>query len=134
QYRRPRQCDKMAAVQKKSDGSPNIKFYESSETISALDGVKQWLVKNCRKYTQAEPPTNKSLATLVIQLIQFQEDAFGRTVNKPPLTRLPSRCFLDFKVGGALCHMLAAVYKFKSEQGWRRFDFQSSQRMDRNVE
>lgn len=28
------------------------------------------------------------------------------------------RCFLDFKPGGALCHILAAVYKFKSDQGW----------------
>lgn len=36
------------------------------------------------------------------------------------------RCFLDFKPGGALCHILATVYKFKSEQGWRRFDFQVS--------
>nr|CAD7435249.1 unnamed protein product [Timema monikensis] len=44
------------------------------------------------------------------------------------------RCFLDFKSGGAICHILATVYKFKSDQGWRRFDFQSPSRMDRNVE
>lgn len=31
---------------------------------------------------------------------------------------------MDFKPGGALCHMLTAAYKFKSEQGWRRFDMQ----------
>lgn len=31
---------------------------------------------------------------------------------------------MDFKPGGALCHMLATAYKFKSEQGWRRFDMQ----------
>lgn len=36
------------------------------------------------------------------------------------------KCFLDFKPGGALCHILASVYKFKSDQGWRRFDFQVS--------
>ncbi|NWZ59076.1 SMRC2 protein, partial [Haliaeetus albicilla] len=41
---------------------------------------------------------------------------------------------LDFKAGGALCHILAAAYKFKSDQGWRRFDFQNPSRMDRNVE
>ena len=34
------------------------------------------------------------------------------------------RCFLDFKPGGALCHILSTVYKFKSDQGWRRYDFQ----------
>ncbi|KAM3621725.1 uncharacterized protein V6R79_015172 [Siganus canaliculatus] len=44
------------------------------------------------------------------------------------------KCFLDFKSGGALCHILAAAYKFKSDQGWRRFDFQNPSRMDRNVE
>ncbi|KAK8773689.1 hypothetical protein V5799_011779 [Amblyomma americanum] len=124
----------MAVVQRKRDGGPNLKFYESSETIAQFDGVRQWLHKNCKKYTQAEPPTNKGLSSLVIQLIQFQEDAFGRSVSKPPLTRLPMKCFMDFKPGGALCHIFAAVYKFKSEQGWRRFDFQSPSRMDRNVE
>lgn len=41
------------------------------------------------------------------------------------MTRLPMRCFRDFKPGGGLCHILATVYKFKSEQLWRRFDFQS---------
>ncbi|NWH54673.1 SMRC2 protein, partial [Fregata magnificens] len=35
---------------------------------------------------------------------------------------------LDFKAGGALCHILAAAYKFKSDQGW------NPSRMDRNVE
>lgn len=28
------------------------------------------------------------------------------------------KSFLDFKSGGALCHILAAAYKFKSDQGW----------------
>ncbi|KAK3557494.1 hypothetical protein QTP70_028315, partial [Hemibagrus guttatus] len=85
-------------------------------------------------YIQAEPPTNKSLSSLVVQLLQFQEEVFGRHVSNPPLTKLPMKCFLDFKAGGALCHILAAAYKFKSDQGWRRFDFQNPSRMDRNVE
>lgn len=119
---------------RKKDGGPNVKFYECPETITQFDSVRQWLQKTCKKYIQADPPTAKGLATLVNQLIQFQEDAFGRTVSKPPLTRLPMRCFLDFRPGGSLCHILASVYKFKSEQGWRRFDFQSPSRMDRNVE
>lgn len=33
------------------------------------------------------------------------------------------KCFLDFKSGGGLCHILATAYRFKQEQGWRRFDF-----------
>lgn len=35
------------------------------------------------------------------------------------------KCFLDFKPGGGLCHILATAYRFKQEQGWRRFDFPS---------
>ncbi|XP_054262815.1 SWI/SNF complex subunit SMARCC2 isoform X2 [Macrosteles quadrilineatus] len=124
----------MLALGPKKDGGPNIKFFESAETISLFDGVKSWLQKNCKKYIQTDPPTSKGLAQLVIQLIQFQEDNLGKNVSKPPLTRLPMKCFLDFKPGGALCHLLATVYKYKSEQGWRRFDFQSPSRMDRNVE
>ena len=41
------------------------------------------------QYVQAEPPTNKSLSTLVVQLLQFQEDNFGKGVSKPPLCKLP---------------------------------------------
>uniref|UniRef100_A0A8C3K2E1 SWI/SNF related, matrix associated, actin dependent regulator of chromatin subfamily c member 2 n=1 Tax=Calidris pygmaea TaxID=425635 RepID=A0A8C3K2E1_9CHAR len=67
-------------------------------------------------------------------LLQFQEEVFGKHVSNAPLTKLPIKCFLDFKAGGALCHILAAAYKFKSDQGWRRFDFQNPSRMDRNVE
>ncbi|KAK6639223.1 hypothetical protein RUM43_007493 [Polyplax serrata] len=124
----------MMSLGPKKDGGPNIKFFESPETLSLFDGIKSWLQKNCKKYVQADPPTTKSLSTLVIQLIQFQEDNFGKNVSKPPLTRLPMKCFLDMKPGGALCHILATVFRFKSEQGWRRFDFQSPSRMDRNVE
>uniref|UniRef100_A0A4W3J3N4 SWI/SNF related BAF chromatin remodeling complex subunit C1b n=1 Tax=Callorhinchus milii TaxID=7868 RepID=A0A4W3J3N4_CALMI len=85
-------------------------------------------------YLHADSPSNKTLAGLVVQLLQFQEDAFGKHVNNAALTKLPAKCFLDFKPGGALGHILGAAYKFKSEQGWRRFDLQNPSRMDRNVE
>lgn len=38
------------------------------------------------------------------------------------------------KPGGGLCHILSTMYKFKSEQGWRRFDLQSPSRLERNIE
>uniref|UniRef100_A0A8C3T8K0 SWI/SNF related, matrix associated, actin dependent regulator of chromatin subfamily c member 2 n=1 Tax=Chelydra serpentina TaxID=8475 RepID=A0A8C3T8K0_CHESE len=96
-------------------------------------GLSQVRSLRCH-YIQAEPPTNKSLSSLVVQLLQFQEEVFGKHVSNAPLTKLPIKCFLDFKAGGSLCHILAAAYKFKSDQGWRRFDFQNPSRMDRNVE
>uniref|UniRef100_A0A672Z6S9 SWI/SNF related, matrix associated, actin dependent regulator of chromatin subfamily c member 2 n=1 Tax=Sphaeramia orbicularis TaxID=375764 RepID=A0A672Z6S9_9TELE len=117
-----------------TDGGPSSKFWESSETISQLETVRLWIGKHYKKYVQNDSPSSKSLAGLVVQLLQFQEDAFGRRVNNPALTKLPAKCFLDFKAGGALCHVLGSVYKFKSEQGWRRFDLQNPSRMDRNVE
>ncbi|XP_048849502.1 SWI/SNF complex subunit SMARCC1-like isoform X1 [Brienomyrus brachyistius] len=123
-----------ASIGKKKDGGPSAKFWESSDTVFQMDAVRQWIMKHYKKYVQTDSPSNKSLAGLVMQLLQFQEDAFGRKMNNPALTKLPNKCFLDFKPGGALCHILGSVYKFKSEQGWRRFDFQNPSRMDRNVE
>ncbi|KAG7232004.1 hypothetical protein INR49_031078, partial [Caranx melampygus] len=117
-------CLQAKMAVRKKDGGPNVKYFEASDTVSQFDNVRVWLGKNYKKYIQAEPPTNKSLSSLVVQLLQFQEEVFGRHM----------KCFLDFKSGGALCHILAAAYKFKSDQGWRRFDFQNPSRMDRNVE
>lgn len=121
------------SIMRKKDGGPNHKFFESSETVAQFETIRIWLTKNCKKHIQADPPTNKGLAVLVDQLIQFQEDNFGKGVSKPALTRLPMRFFMDFKTNGALCHILATAFKFKNEQGWRRFDFQNPSRMDRNV-
>jgi len=124
----------MLALGPKKDGSPNVKFFESPETLNMLEGVRTWLMKNHKKvrtlrlskseqsefgriygpgslvfdiirrccdgfvlflvqYLQADPPTNKTLAALVLQLIQFQEDNLGKNVSKPPLTRLPVSWF-----------------------------------------
>ncbi|KAB1264606.1 SWI/SNF complex subunit SMARCC1 [Camelus dromedarius] len=117
-----------------SSTGPASKFWESPETVSQLDSVRVWLGKHYKKYVHADAPTNKTLAGLVVQLLQFQEDAFGKHVTNPAFTKLPAKCFMDFKAGGTLCHILGAAYKYKNEQGWRRFDLQNPSRMDRNVE
>ncbi|XP_061110303.1 SWI/SNF complex subunit SMARCC1-like isoform X2 [Conger conger] len=122
------------SLSRKKDGGPSSKFWESSETVSQLESVRTWIGKHYKKYVQTDSPSSKSLAGLVVQLLQFQEDAFGRRVNNPALTKLPTKCFLDFKAGGSLCHILGSAYKFKTEQGWRRFDLQNPSRVDRNVE
>ncbi|XP_062978397.1 SWI/SNF complex subunit SMARCC1 [Elgaria multicarinata webbii] len=122
------------SVSRRKDGGPAGKFWESPETVSQLDAARVWLGKHCKKYVQADAPTNKTLAGLVVQLLQFQEDAFGKHVANPAFTKFPAKCFMDFKAGGTLCHILGAAYKYKNEQGWRRFDLQNPSRMDRNVE
>ena len=42
----------MAAVQRKKDGGPNVKFYESPETVAQFDPVKSWLQKHFKKVNQ----------------------------------------------------------------------------------
>lgn len=34
------------------------------------------------------------------------------------------KVFMDMKAGGSLCTVLATMFRFKSEQRWRKFDFQ----------
>uniref|UniRef100_A0A8C3K8B3 SWI/SNF related, matrix associated, actin dependent regulator of chromatin subfamily c member 1 n=1 Tax=Calidris pygmaea TaxID=425635 RepID=A0A8C3K8B3_9CHAR len=104
------------SVSRRKDGGPTGKFWESPETVSQLDSVRVWLGKHYKKYVQADAPTNKTLAGLVVQLLQFQEDAFGKHVTNPAFTKLPAKCFMDFKAGGTLCHILGAAYKYKNEQ------------------
>ena len=43
------------AVQRKKDGSPNVRFFESTETIAQFDSVKTWLQKNCKKVRITRP-------------------------------------------------------------------------------
>ena len=43
------------------------------------------------------------------------------------------RYFLDFQPGGSLCHFLMAMYKYKFDQGWRRFDLSSPSKKDLNL-
>ena len=76
-------------------------------------------------------------------------------MTEPTLTRIPTKCFLDFRPNGGLCHILATVYKlislnlhflnliklflifhhrFRTDNGWRQIDFASPSRMDRHIE
>jgi len=143
----------MAALKKRS-GAPDVKYYEQSDTIGQFEPIRLWLLQNYDQYTQADPPSNKALATLTCSLLQFQDDVFGQHSKNRPLTKLPVRfynsmhvvsiascdlyhqikLFHDYSEGGALCHILATAYQVKSEQSWRRFDFHHPSRMDRNME
>ena len=50
------------------------------------------------------------------------------------MTKLPVSLFTNYEPGGPLCHILAVAHQMKAEQTWRRFDFVSPARMNRNVE
>uniref|UniRef100_A0A8B9J7Y1 SWI/SNF related, matrix associated, actin dependent regulator of chromatin, subfamily c, member 1a n=1 Tax=Astyanax mexicanus TaxID=7994 RepID=A0A8B9J7Y1_ASTMX len=115
-----------AAVGRKKDGGPAGKFWESGETVAQLEAVRQWISKHYKKHVQADSPSCKTLAGLVVQLLQFQEDAFGRRVSNPALTKLPVSAFLQTLIPRCLSYIPFLV--------WRRFDLQNPSRMDRNVE
>lgn len=113
----------MVSLGPKKDGSPNAEFFTAPESLQGFETVRQWLQKNFKKYLAPDPPTKESLAQLIIQFVQYQETKLGKNAQDPPTTRLPMRCFMDFKPGGALCHILATMYRYKAEQRWRKFDF-----------
>uniref|UniRef100_A0A672HI14 SWI/SNF related, matrix associated, actin dependent regulator of chromatin, subfamily c, member 1b n=1 Tax=Salarias fasciatus TaxID=181472 RepID=A0A672HI14_SALFA len=132
-----------AFAHRKKDTSPSTRFWESPDSVAQLEGVRQWIGKHYKKVSYCAK-IHRSLSTyyqcklacngLTLQLLQFQEDAFGRQAVSPALTKLPAQCFLDLGPGGGLCHILGTAYKFKVEQGWRRFDLQNPSRTERNVD
>lgn len=67
--------------------------------------------------------TKESLSQLLISFIQYQETRFGKGATEPATTRLPMRCFLDFSPGGSLCHIFSNMYRYKSDNRWKKFDF-----------
>lgn len=83
------------------------------------------------QYVQNDPPTKESLAKLLIEFIQYQETKLGKNANDPQSTRLPMRCFLDFKPGGSLCHIFSNMYRYKCDQRWRKFEFNVSKAQSR---
>ncbi|KAL0962034.1 hypothetical protein UPYG_G00334890 [Umbra pygmaea] len=123
-----------STTQRKKDGNPSAMYWESSDTLAQLETVRQWIGKHYKKYLQVDSPSCQALASLTLQLLQFQEDVLGRRAINPTFTKLPSQCFLDLRAGGGLCHILGSAYKFKTEQGWRRFDLQNSSRVEKNLE
>ncbi|XP_054619133.1 SWI/SNF complex subunit SMARCC1b isoform X2 [Dunckerocampus dactyliophorus] len=128
------QTGSVFATHRKKDSSPSAWFWESADTLAQLELVRQWIGKHYKKFVLLDAPSCQTLAAVTLQLLQFQEDAFGKRVPNPARTKLPTQCFLDLRPGGGLCHILGSAYKFKVEQGWRRFDLQNPSRTDRNVE
>lgn len=81
------------------------------EMVDSFSGVYFLFFLSFPQYIQAEPPTNKSLSSLVVQLLQFQEEVFGKHVSNAPLTKLPvsakargessklgRECFVNFMI------------------------------------
>lgn len=44
------------AINPRKDGGPNVKYYESAETVSQFENVRTWLTKNAKKVKDAGGP------------------------------------------------------------------------------
>lgn len=80
---------------------------------------------------QSCQPTKESLSELLISFIQFQEKTLGKKASERSIRRFPMECFLDLRLGGALCHIFAHMYRHKREQNWTKFDFSLT---DQNIQ
>lgn len=105
----------MANLGPKKDGSPNIDFFQSTESLQGFEAVRLWLQKTNKKvnfrssdifwnlivkivyllliiyfqYVQTDPPTKEFLSQLIIQFIQYQDTKLGKNAVDPIATRLP---------------------------------------------
>ena len=43
------------AINPRRDGGPNVKYFESSDTVSRFENVKSWLMKNAKKVGEIWP-------------------------------------------------------------------------------
>ena len=77
------------------DGHPNVKFFESIETLNQFDTIRKALQKKDLKKIFGDDQahlTKDHIAQLVLQLLHFQEDHLGRQANgSAPLMRIPVR-------------------------------------------
>ncbi|XP_070073301.1 SWI/SNF complex subunit SMARCC2 isoform X2 [Drosophila takahashii] len=129
----------MNSLGPKKDGSPNIDFFQSPETLQGFESIRQWLQKNCKKFLahSSEPITKESLAQLLVHFLQYVEAKLGKNSAEPPATRIPMRCFLDFKSGGGLCIIFSTMFRFRAEQRGKKFDFsigKNPTRKDPNIQ
>jgi SWI/SNF related-matrix-associated actin-dependent regulator of chromatin subfamily C len=77
------------------DGHPNVKFFESIETLNQFDTIRKALQKKDLKKTFGDDQhhlTKDNIGQLVIQLLHFQEDHLGKKSNgSAPVIRIPVR-------------------------------------------
>lgn len=63
------------ALQRKKDGSPNIKYFESLESIAQFDPVRSWLLKNCKKVIRLKFMNRGHDGALFLVLLQTRPNA-----------------------------------------------------------
>ena len=132
------------SIIRQKDGHPNVKFFESVETLNQFDTIRRALQKKEVKKGLGDDQqhfTKENIGQLVIQLLHFQEDQLGKQANgAAPVMRIPVRsgvplvyhrfsrqrslsllqmeCFLDFRETGALYTIVLGCYEYKNTNNW----------------
>ena len=129
------------SIIRQKDGHPNVKFFESIETLNQFDTIRKALQKKELKKGFGDDQqhlTKENIGQLVIQLLHFQEDQLGKQANgAAPVMRIPVRsdapflsfssrrrsllqmeCFLDFREAGALYTIVLGCYEYKNTNNW----------------
>ncbi|CAF1930819.1 unnamed protein product [Rotaria magnacalcarata] len=120
------------SIIRQKDGHPNIKFFESIETLNQFDTIRKALQKKELKKIFGDDQhhlTKDIITQLVIQLLHFQEDHLGKQSNgSAPLIRIPMECFLDFRESGALYTIILSCYEYKNNNNWKKLDLSTHNR------
>jgi hypothetical protein len=81
------------SIIRQKDGHPNVKFFESIETLAQFDTIRKALQKKELKKIFGDDQSHLSkehIAQLVIQLLHFQEEQLGKQSNgSASLIRIP---------------------------------------------
>lgn len=84
---------------RQKDGHPNVKFFDSVETLNQFDAIRKALQKKELKKFFGDDQhhlTKDNIAQLVIQLLHFQEDHLGRqSSGSAPLIRIPVKTIFN---------------------------------------
>eukprot|EP01113_Clastostelium_recurvatum_P007724 TRINITY_DN1360_c0_g2_i4.p1 TRINITY_DN1360_c0_g2~~TRINITY_DN1360_c0_g2_i4.p1 ORF type:complete len:512 (-),score=188.62 TRINITY_DN1360_c0_g2_i4:66-1601(-) len=121
-----------AAQPRRKQAAIDIKEYESAAFYTKFNAIHEHLVK-----TEGDDPlySSKSLSILTAQLQQFMEEVAGRDAyDRIPFTKIPSKLFQDYRANGTLHQILSTCNLYRAGQDWRRFDFKSPAKRDKNIE
>lgn len=123
----------MSVVKRKKSGDVNMKEYEDPSMHKKFEHVRQALIES--KLEEPQKLTTRDLSVWTGQFIQFMEEFMGRDADpKPLIPKIPSKLLKDYEPGGALCEIFSTLFHYKNTLDWRRFDFKSPAKKDKNLD
>lgn len=131
---------------RRKTGGVDLRYFEHSSTYSRFDPIKDYLLAGLSASQHDLTFTSRDLSMFTAQLQQFQEDALGLPAQRSPVAtlqnhppRIPSKLFkLDgdtlLTTESPLYKILFAAYQFRIMNTWKRWDFTTPTKRDKNVE